>query len=73
MTLTVDTEDEETNERQVLKQDGETPKRGRRWRGSKHRQAEDDATPSAQATSPKRYKKLKDRQAREQSPGTHKN
>jgi hypothetical protein len=59
--MTMDTEDEQTNERQVPEHDGETPERGRGWRGSEHRQAEDDATPTAQATSPKRSKKLKKR------------
>jgi IS5 family transposase len=58
MTLTMDTEDEQTNERQVPENDGETLERGKGWRGSEHRQAEDDATPPAQATSPKRSKKL---------------
>jgi len=58
-TLTIDMEDEQTEERQVPKHDGETPERGRGWRGSEHRHAEDDATPPAQATSPKRSKKLK--------------
>jgi hypothetical protein len=59
MALTTDTEDVQTNERQVPEQDEETPERGRGRRGSEHRQAEDDATPPAQATSPKRSKKLK--------------
>jgi hypothetical protein len=59
MTLTMDTEDEQTIERQVPEHDDETPERGRGRRGSEHRQAEDDATPQTQATSPKRSKKLK--------------
>ena len=58
-TLTMDTEDKQTEEMQVPEHDGETPERGRGWRGSEHRHAEDDATPPAQATSPKRSKKLK--------------
>jgi hypothetical protein len=58
-TSTMDTEDEQTEERQVPERDGETPKRGMGWRGSQHRYAEDDTTLPAQATSPKRSKKLK--------------
>jgi hypothetical protein len=71
-TLTMDTEDKQTDERQVPEHDGENPERGRGWSGSEHRQAEDDATPPAQATTPKRCKKLKNGQARRQSPGTRK-
>jgi hypothetical protein len=58
-TLTMDTEDEQTEELQVPEHDGETPERRMGWRGSEHRHAEDDATPPVQATSPKRSKKLK--------------
>ena len=62
-TLTMDTEDKQTEEMQVPEHNGETPERGRGWRGNEHRYAEEDATPPAQATSPKRSKKLKtDRQ-----------
>jgi hypothetical protein len=58
-TLTMDAEDKQTEEMQILEHDGDSPERGRGWRGSEHRHAEDDATPPAQATSPKRSKKLK--------------
>jgi len=58
-TLTMDTEDEHAEEMQLPENDGETPELGRGWRGIEHRHAEDHATPPAQATSPKRSKKLK--------------
>jgi len=59
ITLTMDTDDKQKEEMQVPEHDAETLVRRRGWRGSEHHQAEDDATPPAQATSPKRSKKLK--------------
>jgi hypothetical protein len=55
-TLTMDTEDEQTEERHFPEYDGETPERGKGWRRNKHRRVEDNATPPTQAIRPKRSK-----------------